>query len=531
LNTGRRALSWILAAFCLGQSAGAAARIQDTPKPGGVLRLRGYPELFQARLDPAQGDWTFISQHIFDGLVRLDSKLNVLPDLAEYWTISDGGRTYTFFLRKGVRFHNGRELTSADVKFSFERLLRPETPSPYAQFFLPHVVGGEDFHQGRAPDVSGFQALSRYIFEVHWRGPFYPTLSLFSMSFARILPKELIQAQGKNFFFKPVGTGAFKFSHWLRTPRLEIAGVRLDRNESYFGRKPYLEAIEYSPYFTEDQFRNREVDVMPYLWEGLARTGCQVLEGGPLNVTFLMMSCRLPPFDRARVRRALALALDKEKLAQAIASSAYVRRVTGSFVPAGLPGFFPGEIGPEPDPKQAERILQEEGFFIDKKFPTILIGLERDHRTEDVRLAGELSRQLGAVGLSSDVRYYQDLEDLARFRQPFIVRIDQTMDFPDPENFLRQLFVGPTVLNRVVNGYSSPEVTALLDEAAVEGSRTRRQELFRAIQNLLGRDIPAVPLFSNEQRVAVQPYVRGVKVPAMGLDYLDAKEIWIDRRE
>jgi ABC-type transport system substrate-binding protein len=509
----------------------AAVRQEDIPKSGGLLRIQGNPQLYQPRLDPAQSDWIFVIQHIYDGLVRMDSSLNVWPELAEYWTVSDGGKTFTFFLRRGVRFHNGREFTAADAKFSLERILRPETHSPYAQYFLSKVVGAEDFFAGRAPEVAGFQALSRYIFEIRWRNPSLSALSLLSMSFARILPKEQVLAQGRDFFFKPAGTGAFKFSYWMRSPKLEIVGVRLDRNEAYFGRKPHLEAIEYSPHFTLDQFRTREVDVMPYLWEGLARTGCQVLEGGPLNTTFLMMSCTIPPFDRARVRRAIALAVDKERLAQAVASSATIRRVTNNFIPAKLPGFFPFESSQEPDPEQARRILEEDGFFTEKTFPEILFFVEYPRQESEAQLYRELKRQLEAVGLILDLQSYRNLEELRGVRRPYLVPIVWQMDFPDPENIVQQLFAGPTVLNRIVNGYANADLAALIDSVETEQSRTRRLELFREMQKILSRDVPAIPLYSNEQRLAVQPYVRGVRVPTMGLLYLDAREIWIDRKE
>jgi ABC-type transport system substrate-binding protein len=509
----------------------AAVRIEDVPKPGGLLRLRGFPELFPPRLDPAQGDWIFVTQHIFDGLARLDSQLNILPDLAEYWQVSDGGKTYTFFLRKDVRFHNGRELTSADVKFSLERLLRPETRSPYAQFFLPKIVGAQDFYDGRSPEVTGYRALSRYIFEIRLRNPYISALSLLSMSFARILPKELVLSQGRNFFFQPVGTGAFKFSYWMRSPKLDIVGVRLDRNDRYFGRKPYLDAIEFSPHFTDDQFRENEVDIMPFLWEGLARTGCRVFEGGPLNLTYLMLGCRTPPFDRARVRRAIALALDKQAIAEAVASSAYVRRVTNNFIPVTLPGFFPFDSAQGPDPGQARRILEEEGFFYEKKFPEILLCLEYPRSETDTRLVKEIGRQFAAIGLTLDVRFYRSLEEMRNLRQPYLVRIDWQMDFPDPENIVQQLFVGPTVMNRTVNGYENRDLAALLANAEIEPSWTRRLDYFLDMQRILSKDMPAIPLFSSEQRVAVQPYVRGVKIPAMGLYYLDAKAIWLDRKE
>jgi len=518
--------------FILASAGPSFFRQESAPKSGGLLRVQGYPELPPHRLDPAQGDWPFITQNIFDGLIRMDDDLGIRPDLAEYWQVSDGGKTYTFFLRKNVRFHNGRELTSADVKFSLERLLRPENRSPYASFFVPKVVGAQEFHEGRAADVAGFDALSRYIFVIRWRNAFLSAPALLSMSFARILPKEQVLAQGKDFFYRPVGTGAFKFAYWMRDPRLNIVGVRLERSESYFGRKPYLQAVEYSPHFTLDQFRQGDVDVMPYLWDGLARTGCQILEGGPLNTTYLLPSCAVPPFDRARVRRAMALALDKERLAQSFASTAYLRRPTDNFIPAKLPGFFPQlDAGPGPNAVQARRILEEEGFFYGKPFPPVVLYLEAPRSEDGLRFYRELERQFAAVGLSLGLVFYRNLEELRSERRPYLVKVDWPMDFPDPENVVQHLFAGPAAFGRAIHGYADAELEALLKSALVEPSRTRRLEMFQAIEKRLGKEMPAVPLYSNEQRIAAQTSVRGLRIPALGLYYLNLKAVWLDRKE
>jgi len=119
------------------------------PRYGGVFRLKSFTTSFRMQLDPAHPDSSiFISEQIFDGLVRLDKDLNPVPSLAEYWKVSSDNTQYTFYLRKGVRFHNGDELTAEDVKFSLERLIDRETGSPYYQFFLPRVVGAQEFREG-----------------------------------------------------------------------------------------------------------------------------------------------------------------------------------------------------------------------------------------------------------------------------------------------------------------------------------------------------------------------------------------------
>ena len=110
-------------------------------------------------VDPVQPDfYIFLSEQLYDGLVRLDSNLKIVPSLAEYWMISSDGKKYTFFLKKGVRFYHGEELTAEDVKFSFERLLDAELGLLFTDFFLPRIVGAAEFREGRSSELSGIES-------------------------------------------------------------------------------------------------------------------------------------------------------------------------------------------------------------------------------------------------------------------------------------------------------------------------------------------------------------------------------------
>lgn len=503
---------------------------EDVPKPGGTIRVRDFSDSFLPNLDPAKGTCVFVTEQIFDGLVKLDNNLIPSPALAEYW-IPEEGNNYIFFLRKGVKFHDGRELTSRDVKFSFERLIQRETNSPFREYFLSNIVGAQEFADGKAEEVGGFKTPDKYIFEIQCRSPYVSVLYLLSMSFCKILPRDLVLDQGKNFFWKPVGTGAFKFDSFVRTPQLVEAGVRLERNSAYFGKKAYLDALEYSPYYTEDQFVKKEIDVMPFLSERLARAGCQVLDGGLQNITFLMMSCHIPPLDRPSVRKALAYGIDKEKLAQAVQGGEFIRRTTNNFIPVQWPGFFPLDDAYKFSPEKARQMLEEQGFFTEKDFPDLFLFLPLPKNVAQSKFADELERQLDKIGISMTVRYFPSLRDVKDIRQPFLMKVDWAMDLPDPESIITPLFRSRSEINRSNLRYASERLDKLLEEAGMERSLSRRTELFRQMEQVLVEDLPALPVYSSGQRVALQPYVRGVKIAPLGFPYLDAKEIWLNKKE
>jgi ABC-type transport system substrate-binding protein len=505
---------------------------QETPRPGGVLRVRPFSNDIKPNLDPASGVWVFATEQLYDGLVSIGPNLTPIPGLAEYWKAEDDGRRTVFYLRKGSRFHNGRVITSEDVKYSFERLLRPDVASPFFEYFLTRVAGAREFREGKASEVSGFLTPAAEVFEIHWISPFSAALPLLGLSFAKVLPKDLVESQGRNFFFKPVGSGPFAFESWMRSPRLEIVGVRLERNPRYFGaKKPFLDILEISPYFNDEHFRNRELDICPFRNEDLAESGCRFLQSGPRSLTLLAMSCGIPPLDRPSVRRALAWALDKGALSKTGERLDTLRPETNNLIPAVWPGFFPLDpIAVAPD--QARRTLEEQGFFGEKDFPPLLLFVPggKDNR-DDVLFAREAVRELARIGISASIRTYQSLGDLKDVRVPFLAKIDWMLDVPDPEMILRPLFHSRSEANRAGLGYANAELDKILDEASAEKSSTRRNELFRKAQTIILEDLPALPVTMNEQRLALQPYVRGVRAPALGFAYLDAKEIWLDKRE
>lgn len=498
------------------------------PRYGGIFHLKAFTSGFRMQLDPASPDsFIFISEQIFDGLVRLDKNLNVVPHLAEYWAISSDGRKYTFYLRKGVKFHHGGELTAEDVKFSLERLLDAKTGSPYYQFFLHRVVGAKDFREGKAKEVSGFQALDKYTFEIYWTEPYVSALPLMSMNFCKILPRDLVLDQGKGFFFKPSGSGPFVFDSWLRNTRLDVIGVRLERNEEYFGGKPYLEALEFSPEFTLEHFLNEEIDSIPALSEKLLKSSYQIFEDGLLHPVYLGMSCHIAPLDNLLVRRAISFAINKEEVARAAWDVTHLRQVTNNYIPSRLPGFFPKDDEKIFDIEKAKGMLRKAGFSAERNFPGLTLFLDFPRTELKIKIYRDLRKQLDALGVRLKLSYYKSLEEIKRFNSPYLVMSERLMSFPDPEDIVRPLFFSKSIFN--VFNYANPELDRLLEEAEVERSWTRRIDLFHRIEQILSSDVPAIPLFSQQNRVVMQPYVRGVEVPPLGFYYLDAKKIWLDK--
>lgn len=494
---------------------------------GGTLRVSPFGKQLNLELDPARDAHVFLTQQLYDGLVRLDKDLSPTPALAEYWMIGDEGRRYTFYLRQGVRFHNGREMTADDVLYSLTRLVDPKVGSPFAANFVGKVAGTQEYWDGKAASVSGFRVVSKYVFEIQWLTPSVSALYLLGMSYSKVLPRDQVTSQGKTFFLHPVGTGPFKFGYWLRGPLLDITGIRLERYAGYYDRKALLDAVEFSPFFTSDNFMQGDVDIYPFVSPSFASLDCQIKEDGALSTVLLGMSCHLAPLNRPEVRRALAVGIDRGLLAKVSYSNESVPELTDNYVPAKLKGFFPVPGSWDFDPERARRMLAAAGFSAAHEFPALTLYTSQASHDFGLKVYRELASELDGLGISLDHREYRSLREVRSARGPYLVLIAWRLNFPDPDNIIRPLFASRSDLN--VTGYTDKRLDDALAAADVEPSFSQRIALYLRIERQLHDDLPALPLFTNELRMALQPYVRGVEVPPLGFFYLDLRNVWLDK--
>jgi ABC-type transport system substrate-binding protein len=253
----------------------------------------------------------------------------------------------------------------------------------------------------------------------------------------------------------------------------------------------------------------------------------QIFQDGLLHPKFLGLSCQIPPLDRAIVRKAILLALNKREIARDVFDMKYARQVINNYIPSRLPGFFPRDDEESYDLEKAKQMLQEAGFSTEGEFPplTLLIDLPRTEMKFKIYRA--LRKQLDALGIKLRLNYYRSLKEIKSYNKPYLVFTGREMSFPDPEDIIRPLFFSKSIFN--IFNYVNPELDKLLQEAEIERSWTKRINLFHQIEKILISDVPALPLFSHQNRVAMQPYVRGVEVPSLGFYYLNARKIWLDK--
>ena len=497
------------------EKASDQVRLRTAPPPGdGILRIYGGPP---STLDPAVvGDinsYQYISQ-IYGGLVTVDDRLEVVPDIAEEWRLSPDGRIYTFYLRQDVKFHDGSPVRAADFKYSIERACDPKTGSQVAATYLGDIVGAMDRLAGKAREVSGVRVKDDYTLEIQIDAPKAFFLSKLTYPTAFALDRKSVEG-GRDWQRRPNGTGPFKLKSWK--PDEEIV---LERNDDFYGRKPALKEVAFymgggSPM---NVYERDEVDVIEV---GLAEIDRVLDPHNPLNkelhvapqlsLSYIGFNTRMEPFDDEKVRQAFAYATDKDKLVNVLFKKTRTKAV--GILPPGLPGHNPNYAGLRYDPARAKELLAQSRYGSAENLPeiTMTVGLGTGGLAETF---AEMYRRNLGVEMNvqqADEGYIEELES----RQLQMFFMSWIADYPDPQDFLDIFFHSGS--NGNYSGYSDPEVDRLLEAARIEQDEAKRFELYHAAEEAVVSDAPVIPLYHDITYTLAKPYVKGFSLSPLGL--------------
>jgi peptide/nickel transport system substrate-binding protein/oligopeptide transport system substrate-binding protein len=488
-----------------------------------------------ATLDPARIADIYsrsVSQQIFDGLVHFDQTLTVTPALAQHWKASRDGLVWTFSLRRGVKFHHGREVTADDVVYSLTRLVNPKIGSAAGDLFL-NVKGAVEFRAGRAKTISGLSAVDRYTVEVVLSEALVPFVSVLAVGHAKIVPRDVVAEKGDEAFgVAPVGTGPFRFVKWERGRE-----IRLDANRDYFGGAPRLGRLVYRIFpgsnwdtvYEEFQRGNLE-DAPPPLRDyrrAVAAAGDGYVKRPLLSVRFYGFNTRVKPFSDRLVRQAFSHAIDRE----AIVEDPFLGRhvLARGILPPGTQGYNPKVVGLAYDPQRARDLLAQAGYPGGRGLPPIAIWSSVRHQGI-VREHDLIRENLKAVGMQAEFQYQTDWPTFSRLLAEHRLPVFQYAwyaDIPDPDTFLFKLFHSQS--SRNFSGYANPRVDALLLRARNEPDVTRRVDLYRRAEQTVLDDAPILPVWHYSYERIFQPYVRDVEVSGLGDPYIPFRKVWLAR--
>lgn len=503
-NLATRILA-VLAILFTGSGPGWA----DDPLYGGsvIVAISSDP----GGLNPAittQGGVHLICGSIFSGLVAHDFDLNPVPDLAERWDVSPDGRSYIFYLARDARFHDGRPVTSEDVRFTFEQLLLKYHSRTRTSI-------GDNLRQILTPDAH------TVVFQ--FDKPYAAFLRLVDVTNSPVMPKHLYEGTDpltnpQN--INPVGSGPFKFQEWRKGDHLTLV-----KNERYFKTgKPYLDRIVYKVMPTGAlaaiAFERGEVD---YLL-GAAPLDIARLKNMPgvivtskgregfATVETLIPNLTRAPLSDLRVRRAIAHAIDKEFLVdkllfgQGVAATGPVSRMLGWAYSANVDKY-------EPDRVLANRLLDEAGHR--RGTDGIRFRLKFVHAASYAKVAEALRDQLREVGIAVDLQLmeFAAAVDAVYIKKDFDLGFASFENGPDPDIGVKRTVVssniGPIPFSNGA-GYRNPRVDELFALAASELDREKRAGYYFEAQGILVRDLPYFWLYEPSSSAAYRAGLQGM---------------------
>lgn len=471
-------------------------------------------------LDPAQGYDTYnwpTEALVYRGLLTYDDDLETLiPALAESYEVSDDGLTYTFVLRDGVVFSNGRAIVAEDVKYSFERILNPKTASP-GSFMYEMIVGAREFMDGDADEVSGIKVIDDRTVEFTLTYAEWTFGKRLALNFGAIVPREHVEATGDEFRHQPLGAGPFILESWevgksavfVRNPNYYREGYpKVDRIEVSIGVDPAVGVLRVEAGEADTMLDWLPSGDYPRIAADPALADNLVPLGAFPHVSYITLDWQEEPFNNLQVRQALSMAIDRERLSQILNNRAVL--------PNGpLNPTVPGDNKDLPllayDPEGAKALLAEAGF--PDGFSTTI------HTTTipaNVTVAQSVIQDWSAIGVQAEL-ITLDVAPLLEiaYSTPgdFSAAIfDWYLDYTDPSNLYQPLLRCGTDGNWGTNWgrHCNEAMDAMEREAALLPPGDERWAAYGALEAAMAEELSFIPLYHLQEYYYVSDRVRGL---------------------
>ena len=501
---------------------GLLARIEVLKRPAPeewngkerTIRLGVY-DYGPSTLDPALSEIVHESEIIkdlFEGLVELDTELNVIPAMARSWHIDQGGKRYRFKLRENLQWSDGTPLTAHDFVFAWRRNLHPETKAGLA-YLLYVVEGAEEFHQGQNSDPNSIaiQALGDSDLEIMLTSPvsYFPYLLADPITYPH--PRHAVQCH-KAAWSTPenlVCNGAFKISAWHHHQE-----IKLIRNPLYHGfttgnvENALLSFIapnlEHYSKNQVDWCRVEDQANLPNLYPQ------ETFLAQYLSAYFLGFACHCPPFNQLIIRQVFAKSINKQALVKEAWSNVQ-RAAFGGVVPPGMSGHSP-EVGIRFDPIGAQNLLKEAGFATGADLPKLTLAALPGFSTTPQYLQESWQEHLGIrVEIVADLSFDEVSTKVTQGIFQLVLG-GWYVDYPDPDNILRAVFHSASPANYF--GWKNDQFDRLVEQAATLTDQQQRMALYhQADKILVADDVGVVPLYYRQAYDLLRP---GFKLEGAG---------------
>lgn len=518
-----------------------AHAVETEPRRGGVLNLATFSEV--RALDPANvsdGLGPQIVPQMFAGLVDYDPDGKLQPDIAERWVVDDDGKTVRFFLRSGVRFHDGDEVTADDVKRSVERALHGSAPNPAAPYFSS-IVGFDELNSKKAETLPGVTVDGRYVVSFHLKeadATFLPLVAMLSI-------RPVCKSGGSRYSdtWHPCGAGPFKLPQngWQHGHTLTLV-----RHDGYFrSGLPFLDAVRWTfhanPFSQSFKFARGDLDLLrdflpPELLKFQSDPRWQPFGEYEVDKRILgeSMNVEMPPFDNVEIRRAVSAAIDRDELRKLRPTQL---RATNQLVPPAFFGYDPNFEGQRYDYAAALEHMRRAGYPYDpvtKKggWPEVVPYVVYRQGLQEY-MGQVLALELEKIGIRLEIRvvnYPTFMALRSRRKATAFGPGFWEQDFPDALSFLEPLFHSRSIGEEDSNNwsfYKNPRIDEIVDRAHKELDDERRLKLYTEAQTILVDDAPWAFTMNYHFYTQRQPYLRGHRTHPLWTH--DITRAWLDR--
>ena len=509
-----------------------------------------------------------IASQAYEGLVKLSQKdLSILPSLAEKWDINEDATSYTFYLRKGVYFHDnecfedgkGREVTANDFKYCFDRICVGDASNKMYWLFEDRIKGAKDYHQSvidKSPleeGVSGITVIDDYTLKIDLNYSFAGFLNIASHFACVVYPKEAIETYKSDMRINCVGTGPFRLKKIK-----ESETVILDRNPSYWdvdeygNQLPYLDGLKFS--FTKEkkvellEFKKGKLDMIFQLplemiddvvgeLEDARKGGNRpyIMQVEPaLSVYYLGFQHQLEPFNNIDVRKAFNYAIDRKSIVT-YTLQGEGRPALHGIVPPFKGYNYENVKGYEFSVQKAKEHMAKGGYPNGKGFPEINFQINSGGNGRNVQIAEVVQKMLSEnLGITVNIEQMQLAQQQMNIESgtAFLWKASWGADYPDPENFLN-LLSGDNVpfdlsTSAYINSmrYKNAEFDSLFNTALREIDDAKRYELYRKADQKASDDAAIMPIFYDENTRLIQAYVKNF--PSNAMEHRDMTRVYFD---
>ncbi len=511
-----------------------AAATDSGPIRGGVFNtLWSDPPTMDPHL-VTDGTSYGIVIEVFSGLVRLGADtLNPFePDLAESWSVLEGGTVYEFKLRNDLKFSNGDPVTAQDFKWSFERAAHPDTASTVAEEFLGDIVGIQDIVDGNATSASGIEVIDERTLRLTIDAPKAYFIAKLTYPTAFVLNKNNVESLGRNWTDDPVSTGPFTLKEYRIGQR-----IRLARNDNFWDRTAYLDEVVFNLAggVSMAMYENDEIDITSVGLADLERVqdpteeiNKDLVEVPPnFAVSYVGFNINEAPFDDANFRQALNHAVDKQLIADQVFSN-LVKPAYG-VIPPGFPGYSAEIKGLEFDADLARDLLAQSAYADPETRPRIVLTVPGTGGSPGLttEVIADMWRQnLGIEIEIQQVEWATYIQDLHRGRLQAWSGLSWQADYPDPQTFIDVLFRSTSAIN--YGGYANDQVDQFVVSAQTEQDATKRTQYYNDAEQIVINDAAWLPLWWGvDSKALVKPWVQDYQFSSLTIAKF--KDVWIDK--